>query len=257
MSVTETELSDELYDGAYASREDLEFYLSCADRYGDPILELGCGTGRILLPIAELGYEITGLDLRENRIRLCEDGIIRRGIKNSRAVVGDMKSFSFEKSFNLITTPFRGFQHLLNPRDQLKSLRCMYHHLISGGHVIIDIFNPSIPFLADKDREKEFVVSTHLTKDGKKVTQKERVAGVDFFLQRIEAEEIYYIEDNKTGETKRIVNRYSVRYTFKDELAHLMVLAGFEIVDVYGDYGFTPYGEQSYSGEVLMVGKKI
>ena len=167
-----------------------------------------------------------------------------------------MRDFSLSKKFNLVTTPFRVFQHLQTPEDQLKCLKNIYNHLNPGGCVVIDIFNPSIPFLADTERNKEFDILRFYRADGTLVEQKERVSSIDFNKQLINAEEIYYLYKAGEKNPTRISSSYTVRYTFKEELSHLMRLAGFKDMETYGDYNFTPYGRQSYPGDILMLGFK-
>ena len=55
----------------YLNREDLDFYVDMAKESGGPVLEVGCGTGRILIPIARAGIEVTGLDLSPSMLALC------------------------------------------------------------------------------------------------------------------------------------------------------------------------------------------
>src|SRR5438552_13382517 len=117
-------------------REDVAFYRHAARDFGDPILELGCGTGRITMTLAEDGKRITGLDLSE---RMLERAVTKRAALRVEArervhlVQGDMARFDLGETFRLVIIPFRPFQHLLEVRQQTedrKSTRLNSSHQI-------------------------------------------------------------------------------------------------------------------------------
>ena len=110
------------YDGAYAAMKDLidvRFYVDLAKRIGGPVLEIGCGTGRVLLPIARAGITIHGLDSS-----LAMLGILRQKIDREPPEVrerirthnGDMRNFRLEKKYPLVIIPFRPMQHMHSGR---------------------------------------------------------------------------------------------------------------------------------------------
>ena len=100
--------------------QDVAFYRDAAREFGDPVLELGCGTGRITMALAERGKRITGLDLSE---RMLERAVKKRAELRVEArervhlVQGDMTRFELGEKFRLIIIPFRPFQHLLEVRQ--------------------------------------------------------------------------------------------------------------------------------------------
>ena len=110
----------DVYDSIYAYvREDIPFYVEEASRLGGPVLELGCGTGRITLPIAQSGIDIVGLDnsdgmleVARRKARLLEDG---NGVVDLH--MADMRDFSLGRTFPLVIIPFRGFLALLSVED--------------------------------------------------------------------------------------------------------------------------------------------
>lgn len=118
---------------------DIAFYVGLAGRWAPPVLELGCGTGRVTLAIADAGIPIVGLDrsaamLREAR---CKAGT-RRDVD---WILADMRSFALRRRFGLIVIPFRSFMHLLTCDDQRAVLRCVHDHLEAGGVLALNIFN--------------------------------------------------------------------------------------------------------------------
>src|SRR5881296_3243350 len=116
--------------------QDVAFYRNAARDFGDRILELGCGTGRITMALAEAGKRITGLDLSG---RMLERAVEKRAALRVEArervhlVQGDMTRFDLGEKFRLVIIPFRPFQHLLEIQQQLDCLNCVRKHLAPGG----------------------------------------------------------------------------------------------------------------------------
>jgi len=142
----------ELYDHIplYNSRPDIEFYAGlCRD--AGAALELGCGTGRILIPAARAGCRITGLDQSAGMLARCRakmDALppgVREGIS---LVQADMMAFHLSRKFPLAIAPFRPIQHLTAVADQLAFLHCVREHLAPGGRLVFDVFNPNLAMLA-------------------------------------------------------------------------------------------------------------
>jgi SAM-dependent methyltransferase len=132
---------------------DVEFYRALARESGGPVLELGCGSGRVLLPIARDGIGCTGLDSSDAML-----GELARKSppENLRLVPGAMQDFDLgSQRFSLIFSAFRSFQHLLTIEDQLSCLRAVRRHLAPGGLFALDVFAPKLERIAVFD-EKEF-----------------------------------------------------------------------------------------------------
>ena len=136
------------YDAAYSVKEDLvdrDFYLDLAREYGGPVLELGCGTGRITLPLARQGIDVTGMDasramLEVLRAKLADEpAAIKRRV---RVVEGDFRTLCLGGQFPLVVIPFRPMQHMYTTEDQLAALRNTGRHLADGGILAFDVFNP-------------------------------------------------------------------------------------------------------------------
>lgn len=138
------------YEGAYAAKSDLvdlPFYVDLAKQIGGPILEMGCGTGRVLSPIARAGIEIHGLD---NSAPMLD--VLRRHITNEPAEVqqrilihqGDMRDFRGQQKYPLVTIPFRPMQHMYTVEDQARVLRTAAFHLQDNGILAFDVFFPKL-----------------------------------------------------------------------------------------------------------------
>src|SRR5580698_5646539 len=132
-----------LYDGFIADyydsspivvnrTQDVAFYANAARKYGDPVLELGCGTGRITMAIAEAGYRVVGLDISEKMLEraVAKQTALRREVRERvHLVQGDMTQFELKEKFRTIIIPFRPFQHLLETEQQIGCLNCARKHL--------------------------------------------------------------------------------------------------------------------------------
>ena len=124
---------------------DLAFYLRQARRTGSPILELGCGTGRISLPLAQAGFDVIGLDQSPSMLLVAREKA-KRSPRPVRFVRGNMARFQLRRRFRLVLIPYRAFQHLLTPTDQRRCLRCVHRHLAREGRLVVHLFDPRLEF---------------------------------------------------------------------------------------------------------------
>jgi SAM-dependent methyltransferase len=249
----------ETYDSVvpYRTREDVQFFIEAARESGGPVLELGCGTGRVLIPTARAGIEITGLDASETMLGICRARLQNEPsqVRSRTRLVNDrIQDFDLGRTFRLVTIPFRPFQHLLTTNDQISCLRCVHAHLQDNGTLILDLFNPWIHRLID-ETGKEFGEEPEFTMpDGRRIVRKHRTVSRDLFNQ-INAEEMIYEVTHPNGSTERIVEPFQMRYLYRFEAEHLLARCGFELQHVYADYKKAPYGE-TYPGELLLVAKR-
>jgi SAM-dependent methyltransferase len=264
----------EFYDhfAPYKERTDLAFFVQAAQESGGPVLEVGCGTGRVLIPIARAGIEITGLDLAESMLAVCRERLAAEPPQvqsRVRLVQADMRNFDLTSQgathfgsalhlppYKLVTLPFRPFQHLLTVEDQLACLACLHRHLAADGRLVLDLFNPSFAFLAsdtlgqELGQEPEFAMP-----DGRRITRRSKIVARDYFTQVNQVELIYYVT-HPDGRTERLVHPFPMRYLFRYEAEHLLARAGFAVEQLYADYDRSPYGAK-YPGELIFVAKKV
>src|SRR5450631_181250 len=125
---------------------DVAFYVEQARESGGPVLELGCGTGRILIPTAQCGLSCVGLDASSEMLAVLRD---KNPPKNVELVNGRMETFDLgDRRFQLVTAPFRAMQHLLDVEAQLETLENVRRHLASGGAFVFDVFDPKLDRMA-------------------------------------------------------------------------------------------------------------
>jgi SAM-dependent methyltransferase len=251
----------DLYDYVvpYRNRPDVSFFVAAAQEAGGRVLELGCGTGRVLIPTARAGVNITGLDLSRHMLAVCKERLQEETAdvqSRVKLVEADMRTFTLEQSFSLVTMPFRPFQHLVTVEDQLSCLASIRRHLELGGRLILDLFNPSLEALIrdgigqEHGDEPEFT-----TPDGRKVVRRHKIVSRDLFNQVFEAELIYHVT-YRDGREERLIHAFPMRYLFRFEAEHLLARAGFEVEDVYADYDKRPYGS-TYPGELIIVARTV
>lgn len=239
-----------LYDfvPVYASRADVAFYVDEARGSGGPVLEVGCGTGRILIPTARAGVAIDGLDESPDMLAKCaaklerEKAEVRQRVKLHQS---DARGFDLGKTFALVTAPFRVMQHQITIDDQLRFLASVRRHLRPGGRFVFDVFNPSFVALVSADGvEREDVPDTTLG-DGRTFRRTGRVKRVRFVDQVSEVELIYYVKSGAGAESQRTVQAFDMHWYLRDELVNLLARAGFTIDAVYGDFDRSPLSDGS------------
>jgi SAM-dependent methyltransferase len=250
----------EYYDHVlpYRHRADIAFYTEAAKDSGAPVLELGCGTGRVLIPIARSGIQIVGIDLSKHMLKICRERLKAEPEEiqaRAQIVEADMRSFNLEQSFVLATTPFRPFQHLLTVEDQISCLECVNRHLADGGRLILDIFNPSLEALTRDNLGEEFSEEGPFEMaDGRRVVRRHKVVERDLFNQINYVELIYYVT-HPDGREERLVHAFPMRFLYRFEAEHLLERCGFQVMEIYADFDKSPYGSK-YPGELIIVARK-
>jgi len=229
-----------LYDhvGVYNARADIGFYVDEARRTDGKILEIASGTGRVLLPIARAGKEITGVELSRKMIERCRERVatepddVRERIT---LVEGDMRDFSVDDRFALAIIPFRPMQHLMTIEDQLSCLDAIRRHLVPGGRLIFDVFNPDLARIGSPVAgEMNDTPETPLP-DGSSFRRSARMVAVHRTDQVNDVELVYYLTF-PDGTTARRVHAFGMRWYMRPELEHLVARAGFTLDTIYGNF---------------------
>jgi SAM-dependent methyltransferase len=251
-------MSDSPYDGFIADfydtspivagrTHDIAFYRGAAREFGDPVLELGCGTGRVTMAIAQDGKRVTGLDVSE---KMLQRGADRRARLSAEArervhlVQGDMRSFDLGEKFRLIIVPFRPFQHLLETNDHLDCLACVRKHLAPNGRLIVDFFQTDPRRMHDVAYLNEHEVAVYKIPGGRRVRLTERVVAFHRSEQRNDVEMIYTVTE-PDGKTERHVMAWTLRYFFRYEVEHLLARSGLRVAALYGNFDKSPLRDDS------------
>lgn len=249
-----------LYDyiPGYTERGDRDFFVQYCQTADGRILELGCGTGRILIPVAEAGCQITGLDLSEHMLARCRekiselDGEVQERI---RIVQGNMAVFNIDDIFHTAIIPFRAFQHLIDVNDQLSCLKNINKHLKKNGRLIFDVFQVNLDVITRPITGEEIEdVPEYELPDGRKLRRAGRLTGYHRAEQYNDVELILYLTDIE-GNTERLAQAFPMRYFFKYEVEHLLMRCGFKVVGLFGNFDKSPLIDDS--PEMIFVAEKV
>ena len=266
MPVSKKNTSPALYDSFIADyydesplvrgrTRDVAFYCDAIHEHGDPVLELGCGTGRITLALAQAGHRVTGLDVSERMLERCTEkcaSLPPEARERVRLVQGNMSRSDLGEKFRVVIIPFRPMQHLLDVDEQISCLESVRRHLHAGGRrdgqrsgkLILDVFQTDAERMHDPVHQKEALVTEYSTPDGRHVRIMERVAAFHRAEQRNDVEMIFYVKDPR-GTEGRLVFAWTLRYFFRYEVEHLLARCGFRVVAEYGDFDRTPLADTS------------
>jgi SAM-dependent methyltransferase len=244
-------VSAKYYDEAYATVEDLrdlQFYLGMALRTGGPVLELACGTGRVLLPIAQQGLRIDGVDSSPAMLDELQQKLERQPqqVRELAAIsLGDLRSYRSKRKYALVIIPFRPLQHMYTVEDQLAALNTAAFHLGSDGLLAFDVFYPRFEsVLAGVGEEKLELQWTRKNEPTTTIRRYLRKDSVDKINQNFSAQFIY-----RTYRDERLINEETaplkMSYYTYPHLRALFLLAGLEIVEEYGSCEKAPLNNDS------------
>ena len=230
-----------IYDQVYAYlTHDLPFYVQQATASGGPVLELGCGTGRVCLAIAQAGASVVGVDVSPRMIEAARRKAAAQGLAGRcRFRRGDMRTVRLGQRFPLVVMPFRSFQSLLTVDDQRRALANVKAHLLSGGKLVLDIFAPDIHMLADDDPEVFHAQKVPQPDTGHTMA----VWGQNQFDHVNQTNDVHLVIEELDGQglaLRRLCRDYTLRYTFRYEMQHLLEGCGFTVEAVYGGFDGSP-----------------
>ncbi len=249
----------ELYDfmPGYTDRPDLDFYLDLSRSTDGKILELGCGTGRVLIPTAAAGSQVVGLDLSEYMLARCREKLRSRPDEvqdRVRLVQGTMTDFELRETFGLVTTPFRPFQHLVSVVDQLACLQCVNRHLSIGGKLVLDLFQVDPRRMYDPvyTQESEDFPEIDLP-DGRRLRRTHRTTAFRRTEQINDIEMTYHVT-HPDRRIERLVQAFPFRYFFRYEVEHLLARCGFRTQALFGSFDRSPLTNDS--PEMIFIAEK-
>ncbi len=240
----------ELYDLEHAGfSEDVDLYLRLAEVVGDPILELGCGTGRVLGPLAAAGNRVTGVDrsrpmLDQARSLLQVQAQSSTDTQRVTLVEGTMTEADLAPGgpFGLVIFSLNGLMHLSDMTEQRAALTSARRALDPRGMLVVDLLNPTPELLTTFDGRVRHEGSWRKF-DGTTV-DRFSVRTHDSAEQTIDTELWYDLVD-PAGHIRRVRSGFPMRYLTASELALLLELTGFVEWKVYGSYDLDPYDDGS------------
>jgi len=235
----------ELYDLALEGfRDDLAFWLDEA-RAAAPapgpsarVLEVSCGTGRVLLHLLAHGIVADGVDLSDSMLARLAAKAKARGLE-PRLYHADMRDFTTPERYRRVFIPFNGFAHCETIEDQLRCLQCCREHLEPGGSVVVDMSYPGLAYWLDTRTDRVLEIESRHPETGHPVRmwdtrRKDRVAQLQHSL--VEIEELDAL--GGVARTHRFETRQRWVYPFELEL--LFRLAGYDRWQILGGWDRRP-----------------
>ncbi|PCJ58822.1 MAG: hypothetical protein COA79_12185 [Planctomycetota bacterium] len=218
---------------------EIQFFIQEAKESNTSVLELGCGTGRVLIPTAQSDIDIIGLDISKEMLEILEQKAVELDL-GPKLIHANMVDFKLDDKFDLITIPLNSIHHIIDKKEQLKMFRNIYLHLNYGGKCIFTNQFYNSDFLSLK--EYTFIE-----------TYKENTLGIelDLYLKFDEnkktLKERFVIFDKNLDEEQTCDLMDLYPFT-KNEIETLVCNAGFKKIKVYQNFQYTPYEDTSDLG---------
>jgi len=238
---------------------DSEWYRRRAVESGGPVLELGAGTGRITIPMAQDGIAVHALDSHPGMLDALRTKVAAQpaDVRGRITIVdADMRSFDVPERFALVIAPFRAFLHNLTEEDQMACLARVRHHLRPDGMFAFNVFHPSLEFMSRNAGPLTAVWrvgGVHEQPDGSCVVRSESIR-YDTVNQRIHA--LLRYEEYDAGGTlgRTSLHNLHLAYLYPADVERLLRDAGFTSVHIAGAFDGRPFARD---GDELVVEARI
>lgn len=215
--------------------DDIPFYLELAQEVEGPLLDVGCGTGRVMFPLARAGYDVYGIDnepamLDRARGLLSQEPALKDKL---HFVLGDAKTAKMPVKFGLTLVPYNGLMHFLDQESQIAVLENLRGWTRDDGMLVLDLPNAGDVY-ATEDSDGLIFERTFLEPETGHLVMQQSVSSLDRTMQTLQVTWIYD-EITADGSLKRTFAPLKLYYYFYSEIRLLLALTGWEIETVYGD----------------------
>lgn len=225
--------------------EDLSAYTELASQQAGPVLDVGCGTGRVTFHLARAGHTLVGVDPSAAMLDRARRKLEKQSFdaERVRLIEDDVTNLKLDERFGFAVFAYNGFMHLTGRDAQLSVLKAIRQHLSDDGLLALDLPNPLEAF-AGPDDPALVLERTFTDPDTGETVMQQSIASMDRATQLMQVTWVY---DRLTadGTLRRTLAPLVLRYTFPAEMDLLLQIAGFRLRAIYGDYDFEPYGEAS------------
>lgn len=239
MATPEYDAFAAFYDLEYGHKDnDLDFYLDVAEEIGDPILEIGVGTGRVAIDLTTHGFTVVGIDNSPEMLKVAQKNVDALNNKISSQIelhCADMRDFSLEQKFPLVIMPFRAFLHNLTIEDQLATLENIKKHLTHDGILAFDLFVPLYGVMSQNEWHDKI--------EHDELADSESGISIDIKVEHNAADQLLTIQNKYVNEGNNSSRSamMTYRYIFRYEMEALLRCAGYKVMDVYGGFDNEPY----------------
>ncbi len=222
--------------------EDLDMYRNFAELSGGKILELACGSGRILQPLAEEGYKLTGVDSSEKMLKIAQQRLQEKQLLgHCQLVKQDMRTLQLGQKYRLAIIALGSFGHITTRKDQQSTLTAIRAHLSPGATLILDISNSDARYMEDLSGQV-LHQGTWSTQDGYYTHFVSPATSSEKHLLELTH---FYERHRQGGPVERTVITTQLYLFERSELELLLERAGFVIKDVYGYYDLGAFNLES------------
>ncbi len=225
--------------------EDLDLYRDYAEVHGPygPILELACGSGRLLLPLAREGYELTGVDSSARMLALARQQSEQAGVNSHVTLVQqDIRTLHLEQRFRLAFVALGSFAHIATRKEQQQTLAALRAHLATGGLFILDISNADARYMEGLSGQLLHQGTWHYPGDTLLTHFVSPASSTSGHLLELTH---FYDQYRQGGPLTRTVIATHLYLFERSETELLLEQAGFAIKDVYGNYDLSPFENSS------------
>jgi SAM-dependent methyltransferase len=214
--------------------DDIPLYRRLAAESDGPVLEMACGTGRVAIPLALDGHDVTGVDVSASMLRHARQKAATAGV-HIRWILADCRQFALRRRFGLILLPFNSLAHYHDLESIGACLNNARRHLVAGGRFVVDMFNPRFDYLTRQPDERHFVCR-YMDPDTEETVLVTESTAFD------RATQINHIRWHfRRGEEPEQTVELNMRIYFPQELDLLLQCHGFVIEGKLGDYGGSPF----------------
>jgi SAM-dependent methyltransferase len=220
-------------------KKDIEFYKKIVLTSKGKVLELACGTGRILVPIRALGIDIEGLDMSPEMLALCREKL-RKNNLSAPLYEQDLIRFKTGKQYAAIFIAGGSFQIIDNFEKAMTSLQLIYHHLQSDGLFVLDLFSPWFQFKANTEGQWQLGRTASNEKGEKLLCHS--CSEIDIPNQLIKSHFKYELfREDRLIET--MLDKFNLRWYGKEEFRLMLEKAGFSSIEIKKENIMSNHGE--------------
>jgi SAM-dependent methyltransferase len=229
---------------------DVDVHVAFAARFGGPVLELACGSGRLLAPLAQAGFRATGVDSSAAMLERARQRLDALGV-HAELVEQRMEALDLDDRFRTIILGLDSFGLLVKRDDQLSALRAAKRHATHDARLILDVSNGNLRGASEPPEELLHDMTLPDPDTGRPITK--------FVLRRPKPAEqldelmFFYDEQDQRGYLKRSMVELRLRWFTRFELELLLQTAGWQIEELYGGYDLAAYGPTS--DRILLVAR--
>ncbi len=221
---------------------DADIHVGFARRFGGPVLELACGSGRLLAPLALAGFAVTGVDSSAPMLERARQRLSGLGL-HATLVQQSLQSLDLPGHFRTLIVGLDSFGLLLKREDQLKALRGARKHATHDGRLILDVSNGNLRGASEPAEELLHDLTMPDPESGRPITK--------FVVRRPRPSEqldelmFFYDEQDERGYLRRSMVELKLRWFTRFELELLLQTADWQVDELYGDYDLSEFGPSS------------